>query len=47
MIRDFGHYGVGIVPALSITSNSLGPVSDMGFFSEPSKLEFGYVIWGE
>ena len=39
----WGRNSSGIVDHI----NSLGPVSDMNFFSEHGQQEFGYVIWRE
>ena len=39
----WGVNGAGIVDHI----NSLGPVRDLAFFSEPGKMEHGYVIWIE
>ena len=39
----WGRNSSGIVDHI----NSLGPVADMGFFSQPGKQKSGYVIWRE
>ena len=39
----WGRNSSGIVDHI----NSLGPVDDLAFFSEPGKQEYGYVIWRE